>query len=597
LRHLSSLLLVVAAASALADPFGRFGYSPTPSVPSFQLDSNGFRAAHPAADRFAFEAPIARWHALATSHVSQTMATDSVGRSPSKIRSDLTAPGFALLFERGFALRVASAAAPLLTWRDGSADAGIPTPASRWVAVSFRDDQPPLMLGFKGSEVSVVVRGGPGEWRLETDVPYTGWVRVALPFGPRALRTDSAASLGLLAQAAGTLAPFVVHPAPALRSLSVEADDLAVTATWTFDRPGALVPAAAFLSPLGGYGIRIQTPMRRLEAIDVHGPVHVVEGERLQIRFPVRRIPSGRTLLTAEGAGDAGPFEAGLSGSVELALWNLLGHRSVEARDEAMRRGEEFLAGARHVLEPWTLQHHPFDADGNGLEETAAAALLRESLNLSRLVPEANPLLTSLEWRMDWYSWSLWGADLDGRRRAAAIAAVAGALRREPERRLHAAMLQAGLSAERGLQTWLTTLGGHERPTPLLEPIYELRQGLFGLDARPTGEAPFVASLLSELRLFGDATGWVRSTGQGLLFEWVAQPGRTQEITVGAPFEAQFQRSWNVASLSSRAAFGTTELRVQVAGGGVAAARLTLPEWARPVPEATPVPRYEEIRR
>jgi hypothetical protein len=241
-------LLLLALAG---DGFGRFGYRDLPEVPGFVLDRAGFRAADPVADRFDFLKPSAFWSPVETTAFGQTISLMAGARQPTKVRIDVSTPGFLLHFPAGIGLRVASLGSPYLTWAEGSASSGVPTPDAPWVAISFSSRQPPLVLAFQGRPRSLIVRGIPGDWRIESLDLEPGWVRVALPRGLAAGASGTAATLGELARAAAAGAPLWLGAPMPPPSVTAALEPYAVRVTWTFGRAGAWVPSPALLVPAG----------------------------------------------------------------------------------------------------------------------------------------------------------------------------------------------------------------------------------------------------------------------------------------------------------------------------------------------------------
>jgi hypothetical protein len=299
----------------------------------------------------------------------------------------------------------------------------------------------------------------------------------------------------------------------------------------------------------------------------------------------VRRIPTGRSL--GLGAVSA-PGEGG--GSVmELALVNLLASRSVDLR----RQGEEalsaYLAEAPYAQEPWSGQRLPYDARGAGVASLAEHALLMQALtSANEARSEANSLLTSLAWRRDWYTWRLWFPNAIESRRAAALAALAGALCPEPERRLEAAMLQAGLAAQRGLNVLRRRAGESESEPELAEPMLALRRSLFFLEPRGGPDDPFVRSLLSDIRLFGEVAAVLERRGEETVMSWESD-GSAGVVTFASGYPVTVAAGRNLAALSTSTAFGFTQVRYRPAAAGRCELLLELPDWAPPLPTVVPV--------
>jgi hypothetical protein len=194
-----ALAALVTAPAAMPQAFGRFGYEPFPSIACLSIDKAGLSAKQDAADKLKFASPSKSWKPVAISASGETILLDKAAWSPQKVRFDLWAPGVSLYFPTGLRFLIGSTAAPYLTWSEGSVTNGVPTPTSKWLALSFRDNQPPIALGFPGDATALSITGKPGAWVVSSKYDYSGWVRVGCPMGTRPLSANSAAALGRLA--------------------------------------------------------------------------------------------------------------------------------------------------------------------------------------------------------------------------------------------------------------------------------------------------------------------------------------------------------------------------------------------------------------
>ncbi|HVL40042.1 MAG TPA: hypothetical protein VM328_11685, partial [Fimbriimonadaceae bacterium] len=475
------MLLLGLVATGQSQPFGRFGYTERHLLPSFEVDATGFRARHSTASPFGFESAGKSWKPLLTSEFGQTVQLAGIGRGPLKLNSDLLSLGFGLYFQNGFGFVLATERPPFLSWAAGSVGPGVPTPESSWVLVSFESPQPPILLAFDGEPASVKVTGRPGQWLVRSEKMSALWVRVSAPFGVEPRATSTAAELGAAVRRVTEFEPFWTRRTPRHLRVAVEEEPTALTATWTFSGPGAALPQALLLATNAGYGLRIESEFSRIDAPTAEGPTALLDGKELRVRFPIRRVPTGR----AVGVGPAPETISTASwldvpSVVELALANMISCREAALRQEGDRILSEYFAQTQYLEEPATRQKLPFAPNGAGMDVAAAHSLLMQALENSRRASSSgNSLLTSLAWRRDWSSWRLWGPEPVVGRRAAALASITAALCPEPERRLHGALFQAGLAAERAYHTWSGVKGA------LIEPLAELRRALFagGKDA------------------------------------------------------------------------------------------------------------------
>lgn len=593
--------LLAVAASGRANPFGRFGYVDHATASGFVVTPAGFRTVHPAADTFRFEEPSTWWRPLATSEYGQIVGLSGVGRSPSKVRMDLFEPGVALYCANGLGVKLSSTSPPFVSWADGSVGPGVPTPKVPWLLVSFRDAQPPVLFVFLDGPATFELTGRPGDWTLRTASLARGWIRVVAPTGVEARPTNNAAELGELVERCTKELSAWTAPLATLQEIEVRDEPTAVTATWKFDRPGFVVPPPVLLAPLGGYPLKLQSAVRRLDALGDEGPVVVSEDAQLSIRFPVRRIPTGRGLglgpPSGPPLGTISPID--LPSVVELALQNLACTRDPMARQAGEDALGAFLTEAAYRLEPFTQQQLPYGVDGEGMDLVAAHALLMQSRDTAeRASSDANSLLTSLVWRRDWTTWRLWCGDPVLARRAGALAAVAGAICPEPGRRLDAALFEAGLAAERGLPRWTRRMTGRPTESPtFIEPLDTIRGDLFFRLGALTVQDPFVRLLLSDVRVFGEAAVEARSAKGGLELVWPGAKAQRAQLILAASYPLVPGDAKNLDGLQMEDALGFTTVRGVVRADGPCTVGVLLPEWAEPPPALPAMPRYVETAR
>lgn len=594
-RSISVAALVLLAAAAFAQPFGRFGYVEKIDVPEFDLDRTGFRVRHDRADRFGFEEPSKVWNPVETTDLAQVILFSGIGRSPLKARVDLFAAGFSLYFQNGIGFKLGSTSAPYLTWAEGSVGPGVPTPNLKWVLVSFRDAQPPVLIALMGPAAAFEITGKAGDWRLRTSGLYRGWTRITAPIGLRAQAANSAASLGELKKRVLSMLPFLTEPIPKLTRIDITDEPAAVTASWVFDRPYALIPTPAVLANLGGYPLKLESPTVRIDSSDPAGPLSVTTTPFLSIRFPVLRIPTGRSLALGApkqpAIGTVSPIDT--ASVAELSLANLPACRDVLTREAAEETMSKYLSEAAYSVEPYTNQRLPYAADGSGLDVAAAQALLMQStITTVKATSEPNSLLTSVMWRRDWRTWRIWSPDPAVSRRAGALAALAGALCPEPSRRLDAAMLEAGLAAEAGLAIWQKR-NGFSAPDKLPSaPWSGLRKALFLYANPPPADEGFVRSLLSEIRVYGESAVSASPKNGGIALAWKAESSQPVSLMLASAYPIEISPSQNLASAAAEEALGFTVIRCVPEGAGPCELLVKTPEWASPLPPYVDAPRY-----
>lgn len=586
---------MLVAAAVQAQAFGRFGYAESVDIPGFEVDRNGFRVRQDRADRFSYEVPAARWRALLTSELSQTVSLGARDGNPEKARFDLLGTGFSLYFRAGLALKLSSNSAPYLTWEEGSAGPGVPTPKVGWLLVSFRDAQPPVLFSLMGGKRSFILSGRSGNWTLRSEDKVGLWVRVNVPIGLEPKATNSAAALGELTQRVKRSVKYYVDPVPQLTDLQVREDETGVVAKWIFDRPFAVVPLAALLAPLGGYPLRMSSATIRIDSTDRDGPTSVLVEKEMTVRFPVQRIPTGRALTlgmpSADPPGTVSSID--VQGVSELALLNLLAARDELARESAEAIVSRYLSEVHYTTEPHSNQRLPFGEDGAGIDLAAAQALLMQAtISTVKATSEPNSLLTSVRWRRDWRTWRIWTPDEALSVRAGALASLAAALCPEPMRRLDAGMLEAGLATRRGLEVWRTRSGHSAAADPPPGPFEGLRRAVFNYRSRSEDDGAFLSALRSEIRVYGSRQVWAESVPGGMVIRWMAEDAQPMSLILASAYPVTAEAKTNLASAATEDALGFTVIRCTPAERGICEMILKAPEWASPLPAYVEPPRF-----
>jgi hypothetical protein len=224
------------------------------------------------------------------------------------------------------------------------------------------------------------------------------------------------------------------------------------------------------------------------------------------------------------------------------------------------------------------------------------ALLLQSTTTAERATSEPNSLLTSVSWRRDWYTWRLWCPDSALARRAAALAALAGAICPEPSRRAEAGMLQAGLSAERGLAVWQRRLTPQSPIPKLLEAALPLRASFFALEP-PVDDGGFFRSLLSEIRVYGEQAVSASLREGSIVVGWGTRDLSPKALILASAYPIQVSEGGNVTISEASEALGFTVIRYTPKEPGRCEIVLKKPEWAAALPSAADPPRYEESVR
>ncbi len=584
-------MVVLAAANAQPQAFGRFGFSETPKAPGFLIDGQGFRAVQSGADTFRFAKPV-RFHRDRSSAESAGYSCDLFAGDPQDVTVNLRAPGFEMVFPYGVDLHLASLNGPNLTAGDATYGPGTPAPESKWILVTFADRQPPILFVFIDGAQELQVTGSSGQWRLKTSTVRPVRLRICLPFGLDASTSNDVASLGKLAGEIKGHEDVWTRPAPVLQSTSYQADDKGVKVVWRFDKPGAIVPPAAILAKAAGYAVELTSPVLDIGHGTEEGPLVFSQSAEFSMHLPVRAVPMGRSIV--QGRLEFKPASVSplpTSDTVELALASLVGCRSDASATAASRALEEFFSKTAMALEPQSPGRLTYAGDGGGMESTAASALLLQATSTGMPTERRTPaLLTSLLLRFDPMDWRLW-VDGTARSRADAIAGLAAALDGDWATRAAGAMLHAGLAARQVLGRYLKGHGYPGASDTLPDPCGDFSGDLFSVDA-PKGA--FFRSLLSDVRILSSQELTVTGPPERLELAWPYHRGDEKELILMVGTGSRLIPGPNLGRSAISEVQGVVKLRFEPKGDGICSATLIRSGRPAPLPGAAPVPKYSE---
>jgi hypothetical protein len=581
---------------AFGQTFGRFGYVPASGVPGWKITAHGFQCNVPVADEFVFPAPLPAWKPTATSAQAQIVDLgDEPTGGPTQLKMDLSVPGFSLYFPKGIDLQIGSIGAPFLSWPEGSVEQTVSTPATAWVLVSFRQGQPPVLFSFPDQQSAMIVDGEPGKWHLRTIGSFSGWVRVLLPLGLNPLSAATASSLGDMVGKVVKDQALWSGPAPVLLNTKVTSDATSVTATWTYDKAGAQVPQAALLAGFGGYPLHLTTKISQLESSSEEGPRAITKEPALSIRFPLHPFTACRYLAVGVGP-DLPTGSLDVKSASNLAFAALSSDFSSDQNAGAGASLMAFLSGAHGAVEPYSGDHLPYAANGAGYDLAAAHALLTQAMAISNGTASLqNPLLAEVLARIDSYSWQPWGVDDAVWRRGAALASLASEMRPEPAQRLQGAMLQAGLSAERGLDLWHYWRGDITKLPPRLEVLENLRRSIFSLQGAVVSD-PLSLELRSGLRNCGPGPLQISQKDDKWFLNWMALDASPSELVLSGPAGVKFGVKRNLTKAMVVQKGSTYTVHYTPTASGACALQLILPVGSAP-PPARVADGYVEISR
>jgi hypothetical protein len=251
------------------------------------------------------------------------------------------------------------------------------------------------------------------------------------------------------------------------------------------------------------------------------------------------------------------------------------------------------MSSTKDAPEPFTGTRLPYAADGTGIDEAASHALLMQAmLTTSDARKDPNALLISMLWRRDWYSWAIGARDAQVSRRTMAFAAVTAGMRQEPEQRLYGALLNAGLAAQRGLQTWLRRRGYIKEEPRMIEPLEGLRAALFSSD-KPTD--PFFEILNSPLHVYTDVPLTATVKGGRIQLSWLSPDSAATSMVFVCAGTMAVEAGSNLSGVSASAADGVLTVRCQPAEAGICSLSVTLsaganlPHWRAPTSYSEPL--------
>lgn len=436
---LLSVKTFAVASQGIGGGFGWFAFSDTHTLPLFEVTPCSFRVRSEHAKEIFFSEDAEGIHCPRLSRYRKIVALAPRSRSPFRVVLELASLGFSMEFRDGVRL-MGSGDPPMLSWGEGSVGVGIPTPAVRWVLLTWKEPQPPLLLSLSEGACAWIVRRVGSSFVIETVDRYAGWVRVQAPFGRDEMVGATARDLGMIQKKLKPRLPTLLAGEPNLVDVRVTLVDGGFTVTWRFDKPGALVPIP-LLSREGGFPVKLVSSVEpaTLEAL----PSHYVSKEKdIRAYFSVVELYPGRPVVQSTSQIVEGP--ATLShidapSVCELALAYLAGlgdEKLVRAMDTAFTA---FIRDQPHELEPRTGLRFYFSRDGRGSRLAAAYALVEMALR-----GEGEGLLGLLG-SLDWLTWLPMGSTNEERLEAGAIASVAAALSPSPDVRVLGAMANAGV--------------------------------------------------------------------------------------------------------------------------------------------------------
>jgi len=487
LGRLSSVLcLGLLAAWGSAQTFGRFGFREIPESSLYQWDRTGFRVRESRADWLKFLEVSKPWRPVQVSRYEAVY--DLPGDRafcPNQIRISNLVPSFEVYFPKGIFFQTAAVSAPFLTWPEGSAGAKVPVPPSKWVAISYENDQPPILLSFPESKASLTVTGQPGKWKIRSGDDFTGWVRVTAPLGGTPFGASDAQGLGVLANQLASLGPQWHDHMPFCEGVEYKEVPGGVAGIWSFSSEGVPLPKTLLAAPDGGYDIKVQSPYTTVEKPPAGMPSAYLKSSTLKVFFPLAPHFKGRIVTGIPNEVTSSLDPENPPAVFEEAVRNLTATRDKQLVDRSAAIFSDYSVTAPLFNEMLTKASLPYDKNGRNMTVTASHALLNRSFDLSA---KPNELFEKCLRSLDWQTWTLYPEPMETRRRSTALLCVAGALGTTAER-AQAAMLRAGLCAERALY--------RSESGPMLEVLADTNNALFTSNSQD----PFFAKISQNFQL------------------------------------------------------------------------------------------------
>lgn len=554
-----------------------------PASPDIELKPDGFKVAHTVADRITFVHPLPAMK-IKRSNLGETVYQgQDFALSPSGVAVSPFRPGAKLYFPLGARLRATSDLAPYLSWGEGSAGPDVPTAPSRWLLLSFRDGQPPILLTFE-SPKQWIVTGESGRWSIDPVDGFKGWIRFCAPLGTGQIGS-SVGALGEAVQKIKPLAQILAERDPYFESFRVRAEADALVAVWEFDAPGAMLPMPLMLTKPGGYATQVLSQATPELASLYGGPIAFSREKRIAVRFPARAIPPGRAVCV----GQLEPSMSSASGfdvpSVyELAALMLCAPPDSLTQDAANSALDEYRRSVVASTSPWL----PLgDAD-----VMAAQALLSQA-NLAGTSNPDTDLIERLAKSLDLWSWQIPAASLNQSVRASALFSLVAAFAGDSDIRLRGAMAHAGSVALSMQSEYRKRRGIAEDSLSPVRPLLDLRQSLYSSGATAKRNA-LLDAWMSPVRLVGQFDLTVEPAEGGYLLTWIQQKGSTAEFALASKYPLELEARQNLAQIVPTRIGDEVQLRIVPQESGRCRLMLKLPTGAPPLPSMPPAPRYSE---
>lgn len=526
-----SALLLAAASLGFAQATGRFTQASTPQLPGFLWTNQGFRAAESNGLLFKFEDPATSTRLASATSRTAEWKVEGGRRTPTDLRVNLRSPGFDFKVKPGFRFTLDSLRPPLFTTSIGTYE-GAPAPTTSWIMVSVRENVPPVLFAFRNGVSEMRVSGSSGQWQVRLSPAYEGWIRVMLPFGQRVPEVSETLieRLGRQATAIKGLAPLTTQPYPRAMNQRVFQGLGAMRISWSFDRPGAVVPSAAILAGLTT-GAQVTTPYRLVSDAFSEGPLGLATGKEMSVLLPHGLVPLGRALT--DGAWEEGVprDEVKVSAAAPEELRQVMPNPVLELYSKLNRGRAPFGASESYL-------------PGNPSEAKLFAEAAEKQawwINEGLLPDSSNLALASLLWRADPLTWNLSETP-----ELQAQVARAALLAHGTDRRIEGLMLAYGLLARPSLLEAQKRLGFSLSPSAGPIPndlLVMLGRAAPGKDWTRLLPAPFW--------LMDGPPAWLRKGERSWVLLFMAPSDEPVEFIFRSRTPVQFEAATNLSDFKS----------------------------------------------
>lgn len=473
-----------------------------------------------------FSSPSSIWTPTFTSPYQQFVKLSGGVNQPSRISANLLSGQIGIAFPAGFQVKLTDSATPYLTWPDGSVAPGVPTPKANWFLLSWDRAQPPILICFGlGQLHSLEVTKAPTGWLLEAEKGFSGWIRISAPFGDKAIQTDTAATLGVMANEFAKNSAFWLAEPAALRGIRQVPYKDGILGDWEFTG-NAIVPAPVVLAQDNGDPLVVTTSFIRTGYSTDDGPLLLSTEPSLKVRFPLNLRLEGRPVRQLPASNSPTPASYSL----------LFGDGGNPLRQTVNQQVAALFSAAKMTTEPFTQDQILYDSAGTGFDRNANLGLLTQFAGVQS--PE-NPFLVGQSWAQDWLTWlpTLPNGQQDQVLSACITGSAAAGLSNAPAIQLFGATQAAGLWSH-----WQDIPSAtNPDELSLFVKLFKVRYVHAGV-VKPYQPIPWISDFFdSPARVLSGQRMWLTSTPEGFRINWEPDGDQSRiRLWIKNGYEAEF---------------------------------------------------------